>query len=99
MPGERLAHRHSSWGSRLHFCALSPDKDFSVSTWLCIQGKYLLHLALETEVGPSAPISIWLSLYYPHVCLSHLTLASFLSVIQLSVMDACLGAGYRNSGA
>lgn len=43
-------------------CLSSPEKDFALSTWLFIQHKYLLHLALETEVGHCVPIVVPLSL-------------------------------------
>lgn len=70
-PGRGWTTPAAPGAPRLH----CPDKHFSLSTWLSVQGKYLLHLALETEVGQSAPTCIRLSLYLslcvpvsPHSC-------------------------------
>lgn len=79
---------------------LGPDKGSSPSAWLFLQGKYLLHLTLETEVGHSTPISDLLLLDCLCVCVPlSLMPAAYLSLTQPSVTDVCLGVGCRTCGA
>lgn len=76
-------------------CSEFARKRLYSSPYLFIHSKYLFHLAWKSEVGHSVPIAALLSLYYLYLCLSLLTLASFLPFLMQLPVIVTFGCGVQ----